>query len=113
MLLMQDFVVGGKEYLVMDSMSSFRPGAAAIRLLAHRRDGVGADRVLLRIGHQADAREAFVAFRADGTAGKVTAEDLQVLLHAVPSCEMRLTASFVQRLREADAAAVAEQFLAS
>jgi len=54
-----------------------------------------------------------VAFRADGTAGKVTAEDLQVLLHAVPSCEMRLTASFVQRLREADAAAVAEQFLAS
>jgi len=33
------------------------------------------------------------------------------LLHAVPSCEMRLTDSFVRCLRAADAAE--EQFLAS
>ena len=105
MLLMQDFVVDDREYLVMDSMPDFMPGPAAIRLLAHRREGVGADRVLIKIG------DSFVAYAADGTAGRLSSTDYQVLLHAVPSCEMRLTDSFVRCLRAADAAE--EQFLAS
>ena len=105
MLLMQDFVVGDREYLVMDSMTDFMPGAAAVRLLTHRREGVGADRVLIRIG------DGFVAYAADGTVGRLSSADCQVLLHAVPSCEVRLTDSFIQRLRDADAAE--EQFLAS
>lgn len=105
MLLMQDFVVDGREYLVMESMQGFVPGPAAIRLLTHRREGVGADRVLIKM------RDGFLAYSPDGTAGKLSAADYRVLLHAVPSCEMRLTDCFVRRLRAADAAE--EQSLAS
>ena len=102
MMLVQDFVVEDKEYMVLDGTAGFMPGEAAIRLLAHRRQGVGADRVLVFTG--TDEVPSFVAFRADGTAEALTAEDYRVLSLSVPTCEIRLTEHFVQKMREADIA---------
>lgn len=102
MMVIQDFVVGDKEYMIVNGTEGFMPGAAAIRLLAHRRLGVGADRVLVFTG--TEEVPTFVAFSADGETEKLTAEDYSVLSLSRPTCEIHLTGYFVQCLREADEA---------
>lgn len=102
------------------------PSAAAIRLLADRRSGVGADRVLLFTGTQREP--SFLVFAADGTELRPEAQDYQILVRylaeehiaanpaelarvfgantfleafaarSVTSIEVRLTDCFVRRL---------------
>lgn len=103
MMIVRNFVVGDMEYMVVNGTAEYMPGAASIRLLAHRRLGVGADRVLVFTG--TEEVPAFMAFRADGAVEKLTAEDYRVLSLSRPACEIHLTNYFVQCLREADEAA--------
>ena len=64
MMIVRIYQVEKQEYMVMDGTTGFMPGAAAIRLLAHRRFGVGADRVLVFTG--SEEITSFKAFTADG-----------------------------------------------
>lgn len=64
MMTAKGFIAADNEYIVCDAAEGYVPGAAGIELLAHRRHGVGADRVLVvRQGRH----PAFRLYAADGT----------------------------------------------
>ena len=74
MMIVRIYKVEKQEYMVMDGTTGFMPGAAAIRLLAHRRFGVGADRVLVFTG--SEEIPSFKAFTADGEEQEMQEADL-------------------------------------
>ena len=100
MLLVRLYRVEDKEVMVMDSSQGFMPGENAIRLLASREYGVGADRVIVYCGNK--LQEGFVAYAADGRAYKLTAADCKLLSREKADCEVRLTDCFVEKMRQAD-----------
>ena len=103
MMVVKGFVAEGKDYLVLDGTKGFMPGPAAMRLLMDKQEGVGADKALVLAGNHEHA--AVCAFLPDGTSAAPNAGDLQVLRRKA-SYELRLTDSFVAKMREADEAAV-------
>lgn len=105
MMIVRIYRVENQEYMVMDGTTSFMPGAAAIRLLAHRRFGVGADRVLVFTG--SEEIPSFKAFTADGEAQEMQEADYAALAKVKEDFEVHLTDSFVRRLRAADSAKMA------
>ena len=100
MLLVRLYRVEDKEVMVMDGSRDFMPETGAIRLLASRESGVGADRVLVYCGRQ--HKHGFRAFAADGQEAELTAEDVLLLSRQQADIEVRLTDSFVSRMRQAD-----------
>ena len=77
MMIVRIYKVEKQEYMVMDGTTGFMPGAAAIRLLAHRRFGVGADRVLIFTG--SEEIPSFKAFTADGEEQEMQEADYAAL----------------------------------
>ena len=100
MLLVRLYQVEDKEVMVMDGTQDYMPGADAIRLLASRKSGVGADRVIVYAGKQ--TKQGFRAFTADGQETELTAEDCLLLSRQQMDIEIRLTDSFVEKMRQAD-----------
>lgn len=105
MMIVRIYKVEKQEYMVMDGTTGFMPGAAAIRLLAHRRFGVGADRVLVFTG--SEEIPSFKAFTADGEEQEMQEVDYAALAKVKEDFEVHLTDSFVRRLRAADSAKMA------
>ena len=105
MMIVRIYQVEKQEYMVMDGTTGFMPEAAAIRLLAHRRFGVGADRVLVFTG--SEEIPSFKAFTADGEEQEMQESDYAALAKVKEDFEVHLTDSFVQRMRQADRAKMA------
>ncbi|MGN8837025.1 diaminopimelate epimerase [Mitsuokella jalaludinii] len=105
MMIVRIYQVEKQEYMVMDGTTGFMPGAAAIRLLAHRCFGVGADRVLVFTG--SEEIPSFKAFTADGEEQEMQESDYAALAKVKEDFEVHLTDSFVQRMRQADRAKMA------
>ena len=105
MMIVRICKVENQEYMVMDGTTGFMPGAAAIRLLAHRRFGVGADRVLIFTG--SEEIPSFKAFTADGEEQEMQEADYAALAKVKEDFEVHLTDSFMRRLRAADSAKMA------
>ena len=101
MLLVRLYRVEDKEVMVMDGTQGFMPETDAVRLLASREFGVGADRVLVYCGKQ--HKQGFRAFDADGCENELTAADVLLLSRQQADIEVRLTDYFVGRMRQADA----------
>ncbi|MBO5650538.1 MAG: diaminopimelate epimerase [Selenomonas sp.] len=100
MLLVRLYRVEDKEVMVMDGSRDFMPETGAIRLLASRESGVGADRVIVYCGKQ--HKTGFRVFTADGSEKELTAEDSLLLSRQQADIEVRLTDTFVSRMRLAD-----------
>lgn len=100
MLLVRLYQVEDKEVMVMDGTQGYMPEANAIRLLASRKSGVGADRVIVYAGKQ--TKQGFRAFTADGQETELTAEDCLLLSRQQMDIEVRLTDSFLEKMRQAD-----------
>ena len=100
MLLVRLYQVEDKEVMVMDGTQGYMPEANAIRLLANRKAGVGADRVIVYVGKQ--TKQGFRAFTAEGHETELTAEDCLLLSRQQMDIEVRLTDSFVEKMRQAD-----------
>jgi len=100
MLLVRLYRVEDKEVMIMDGTNDFMPEKKAICLLASRKAGVGADRVIVYCGKK--NKQGFRAFTAEGMETELTAEDCLVLSRQHADVEVRLTDSFVARMRQAD-----------
>ena len=101
MMIVRIYKAESKEYMVMDGTTGFMPGAGAIRLLTHRRYGVGADRVLVFTG--SEEIPSFKAFTPEGEEEEMQAADYAVLAKVKEDFEVHLTNHFVGRMRLADA----------
>ena len=79
MMEIKNYTTAEKEYMVLNgSTMRVMPGAAAIRLLAGRRQGVGADRVLIFTGtHE---QPSFLVYEADGTQAEAESMDYKILV---------------------------------
>ena len=100
MLLVRLYQVEDKDVMVMDGTQGYMPEADAIRLLASRESGVGADRIIVYVGKQ--TKQGFRAFMADGQETELTAEDCLLLSRQQMDIEVRLTDSFLEKMRQAD-----------
>ena len=101
MTVVRVYKAENKEYMVVDGTQGFLPGAAAVRLLMHRRHGVGTDRLLVFTG--SEEVPSFAAFTPEGEQQELTAADYAVLSRSKEDYELRLTNGFVERLRAVDA----------
>ena len=72
MMIVKNFTFQGVEYMVCNTTDGYVPGMAARELLADRRHGVGADRILMV---KLAGEQELQAFTADGQYAAVTAED--------------------------------------
>ena len=134
MMMIKNYTTAEKEYMVLNG-STMRdmPGAAAIRLLADRHQGVGADRVLVFTGTHEEP--SFLVYEADGTQVDAEAMDYKILVRylaeegiaanpaelakvfgdqafveafstpSVTRLEFHVTDAFVARMKDADAKA--------
>lgn len=99
MMLVKSFLAEGKEYMVLDGRQGFMPGPAAVRLLMDSQEGIGGDRLVVLTGSL--EHPFLMAFLPDGTVVPAGARE-QVLLRRKADYELRVTDSFVSRLREAN-----------
>ena len=133
MLVVKNYVVNHTEYMVIHGMRDYMPGKEAIRLLAHRRDGVGADFVMVFTG--SGQEPSFRLYGADGRERAAGREEYLVLAHylrdegisanaaelvkhlgeetlsvageKIPSIEIHVTESFLGKLRALEKASSA------
>ena len=134
MMVIKNYTTAEKEYMVLNgSTMQVMPGAAAIRLLANRRNGVGADRVLVFTGTHEEP--SFLVYEADGTQVGAESMDYKIIVRYlaeegiaanpaelakvfgdqafveafstpdVTRLEFHVTDAFIERMREADAKA--------
>ena len=98
MLLTEVFIIDNKEIMIIDAKKGFMPSASSVRILADRRSGVGADRILvvLNTGVQAEYR----VYNQAGELVNMTAADYKALASKVPAFEVRLTDYFVDFLHQ-------------
>jgi len=99
MLLVRLYRVEDKEVMIMDGNQGYMPGENAIRLLASRKFGVGADRVIIH--SEMNGQCSFTVYDAEGYACALTAAD-RALLGRQADCEVRLTDYFAGKMRQAD-----------
>ena len=76
MMIVKNFVVNDVEYMICDSTKGYVPMASGIELLANRRLGVGADRVIVFTGTQQEP--SFRLYGADGEEQEPQHEDYLV-----------------------------------
>ena len=133
MMVARNYMLHGLEYMVWNGTRGYMPGRKAIRLLAHRRSGVGADRVMVFTGSGqepsfrlygtdggslAAGREEYlilarylrdegIAVNAAELVRHLGAEALRAAGEKLPSFEVRLTESFLAKLRACDEASSA------
>ncbi len=133
MMVVRNYVIHGMEYMVVNGIRDYMPGREAIRLLAHRRSGVGADRVIVFTG--SGQEPSFRLWGADGEICAAGKEEYLVLAHYLRSegiavnaaefvrylgdgilsvtgeklstIEIRITESFLAKLRDRDEASSA------
>ena len=134
MMEIKNYTTAEKEYMVLNgSTMRVMPGTAAIRLLADRHQGVGADRVLVFTGTHEEP--SFLVYEADGTQVDAEAMDYKILVRylaeegiaanpaelakvfgdqafveafstpSVTRLEFHVTDAFVARMKDADAKA--------
>lgn len=134
MMMIKNYTTAEKEYMVLNgSTMRVMPGAAAIRLLADRHQGVGADRVLVFTGTHEEP--SFLVYEQDGTQADATPMDYKILVRylaeegiaanpaelakvfgdqafveafstpSVTRLEFHVTDAFVERMKAADAKA--------
>ena len=101
MVLLKSFLAEGKEYMVLDGRQGIMPGPVAVQLLMDPLEGLGGDRLLV-LGDSEHL--PIISYLPDGTQVPAGAKE-QALLRRKAEFELRLTDSFVTRLREADEAA--------
>jgi hypothetical protein len=80
MLIVRNFTFQDVEYMVCDTKAGYVPGMAGIELLANRRLGVGADRVLIM---DTEGKPSLRAFTMHGQETAVTVEDILIAAYAV------------------------------
>ena len=76
MKISRHYQINGTEYMVLDGSAGQVPGQQGIALLAHRRSGVGADRVMVVAG----CAPSFRVYDADGGLAVPTREDYTILV---------------------------------
>ena len=101
MMLVRVYLVEDKEVMVIDGTAGFMPGPSAIRLLADRHHGIGADRIIVFTGTQ--EIPSFRVYTAKGEQQAMTAADYRVLARSKEDYELHVTRYFVGQLRQADA----------
>ena len=134
MMMIKNYTTAEKEYMVLNgSTMRVMPGAAAIRLLADRHQGVGADCVLVFTGTHEEP--SFLVYEQDGTQADATPMDYKILVRylaeegiaanpaelakvfgdqafveafstpSITRLEFHVTDAFVARMKDADAKA--------
>ena len=101
MMLVRVYLVEDKEVMVLDGTAGFMPGSSAVRLLADRHQGVGADRIIVFTGTQ--EIPSFRVYTAKGEQQEMSAADYRVLARSKEDYELHVTEYFVGRLRQMDA----------
>ncbi len=132
-MVVKNYVIHGVEYMVVNGIRDYMPGREAIRLLAHRRSGVGADRVIVFTG--SDQEPSFRLYGANGEICAAGREEYFILAHYLRSegiavnagefvrylgdevlsvmrermytIEIRITESFLDKIRDRDKASSA------
>ncbi len=133
MMVVRNYIVNDVEYMVINGIRDYMPGMEAVRLLAHYKKGVGADRVMVFTGSsqepsfrlytsngevRAADRDAYVVLahylRKEGILANAAElvrnlgdEALTVAGSPVSSFEVRLTDHFLGRLKACDKASSA------
>ena len=128
MIITRSYIVNHTEYLVLDGSHGYMPGQEGIRLLAHRREGIGADRVIVFTGSEREPsfqlfddagmmmpaakqdyialvcylREQNLAANAGEIGRHLGAQVWEVSLVEVPHFEAHVTEHFLGRMKEAD-----------
>ena len=100
MLLTEVFIIDNKEIMIIDAKKGFIPSASSVRILADRRLGVGADRILVVLNTGAGAE--YRVYNRAGELVNMTAADYKALASKIPAFEVRLTDYFVDVLLKAE-----------
>ena len=79
MIVVRNYIANDVEYMVINGVRDYMPGSEAIRLLAHHRKGVGADRVMVFTG--SDQVPSFRLYEANGRSCAAGRADYLVLAH--------------------------------
>jgi len=133
MMVVKNYVIHDVEYMVVNGIRDYMPGREGIRLLAHRRSGVGADRVILFTGSGQEpsfrlygasgemcvaGRDEYLILahylRSEGIAVNAAEfvrylgdEVMSVTSEKISTIEIRITDSFLAKLKERDEASSA------
>lgn len=99
MLVVAMYLRNAMTYLVLEKPMDFVFDGSAARLLASKTWGIGCDRILCR--PHGDSNTSLAAYDSEGQRVKVTAADYETLFGAKPDAEIRLTATFVAKLKAA------------
>ena len=94
MMVVKNYTFQGVEYMVCSRQAVYVPGPAAMELLADRRHGVGADRILLV---DVEEPQSMQVFTANGSACAATAEDWRVFACFLRQAGMTATAAVFAR----------------
>ena len=134
MRILKDYIYENIEYLVTDGRDGFNPSADGIRMLASRKVGVGADKII--VFHGSAECPSFTVYDADGNKVEASREDVLVfayylrcegipasaveIVHALgdqaildihdlhlPEMEVRLTEHFICQMSGVDEAELA------
>ena len=100
MLLTDVFIIDDKEIMIIDAKKGFVPSSGSVRILADRRLGVGADRILVVLN--AGALVEYRVYNQTGELVNMTAADYKALASKVPAFEVHLTDYFVDVLRQTE-----------
>ena len=79
MRILKDYIYENIEYLVTDGRDGFNPSADGIRMLASRKVGVGADKII--VFHGSAECPSFTVYDADGNKVEASREDVLVFAY--------------------------------
>lgn len=79
MMVVRNYIVNDVEYMVVNGIRDYMPGREAVRLLAHHKKGVGADRVMVFTG--SDQEPSFRLYVSNGEACTADRDTYVVLAH--------------------------------
>ena len=84
MKIAKHYIIDGVEVMVLDGRNHAMPGSNGMALLAHRKLGVGADRILVFTG--TEEQPSFIAYGADGSLDEARRSDYVALACYLRDC---------------------------
>ncbi len=84
MKIARHYIIDGVEIMVLDGRDDFMLGSRGMALLAHRKLGVGADRILVFTG--TEEQPSFIAYDTDGCFSEARRSDYVVLACYLRDC---------------------------
>ncbi len=84
MKIARHYIIDGVEIMVLDGRNHAMPGSNGLSLLAHRKLGVGADRILVFTG--TEEQPSFIAYDAEGSFSEAGRSDYVALTCYLRDC---------------------------